>query len=201
VAADRVIHTPLRRYALFGAICTIVIVAGVAFAVTKAIHHEVNPSDVVIPPASTVLGKGASAPVHYTLPALVGPTTVNLAAALHGRPGVVNFFASWCTACQAELSAFEVASTRLGASVAFVGIDTNDTAANLAASLAHKAGVHYPLGQDTPSGAIARAYGVSGLPTTFVIDSAGRVRWETLGAATASQLEREIAPLLAHRTR
>ncbi|HWD24911.1 MAG TPA: TlpA disulfide reductase family protein [Acidimicrobiales bacterium] len=167
---------------------------------TKAVSHQTNPRDVVLPPASTVLGKGARAPLNFTLSSLVGDGRVSLSKAFHARPGVVNFFASWCTACQTELSALRATASSYGSSVAFVGIDTNDAATGTAADIARRAGVGYPLGVDTQAGTIATAFGVSGLPTTFVVDSTGHVRWETLGAVTEAQLKAQLGPLLARST-
>ncbi|MBO0714978.1 MAG: TlpA family protein disulfide reductase, partial [Acidimicrobiales bacterium] len=46
---------------------------------------------------------------------------------LRGRPVVVNFFASWCQPCLAELPRFARAWERVGSKVAFVGVDVNDS--------------------------------------------------------------------------
>jgi cytochrome c biogenesis protein CcmG/thiol:disulfide interchange protein DsbE len=196
LAAQRSPRASRRFAALIATIGTLVIVGGVAFAVTSALHRDVNPPDIVLPPASTILGKGAAAPVDYSLPSLSGKVAVSMASELHGRPGVINFFASWCPACQAELSAFAKASAHSGGSVAFIGVDTNDTDPGQALKLAERAGIHYAIGRDPNAGAVATAYGVNHLPTTFIVDRTGHVRDELPGQATTAELERLLAPLL-----
>ena len=49
-------------------------------------------------------------------------------AALHGWPIVINKWASWCEPCKAEFGVFQRVSLKLGRRVAFIGIDSGDTA-------------------------------------------------------------------------
>jgi cytochrome c biogenesis protein CcmG/thiol:disulfide interchange protein DsbE len=48
-------------------------------------------------------------------------------AALHGRPVVINKWASWCEPCRAEAGAFQRAAVNLGREVAFIGLDSGDS--------------------------------------------------------------------------
>ena len=50
-------------------------------------------------------------------------------AALRGTPVVVNKWASWCEPCRAEFGVFQRVSVAHGREVAFIGIDSGDTAA------------------------------------------------------------------------
>jgi thiol-disulfide isomerase/thioredoxin len=88
--------------------------------------------------ASQILGGG--------LPALRARLTQ-----LRGWPVVVNKWASWCKPCRAELPVFQHASTNLGRSVAFLGIDSGDSSPPRA--FAHRFPVAYPSYYD-PSGQI-----------------------------------------------
>lgn len=70
---------------------------------------------------------GASTdPASFALPRLHGPGQVRLAD-LRGRPTVVNFFASWCSACDAELPVFAQRARELRGRIAFVGVDSLET--------------------------------------------------------------------------
>ncbi|MGZ6793129.1 MAG: peroxiredoxin family protein [Mycobacteriales bacterium] len=70
---------------------------------------------------------GASTdPASFALPRLDGSGQVRLAD-FRGRPTVVNFFASWCTACDAELPAFAQRARELKGKVDFVGVDSLET--------------------------------------------------------------------------
>lgn len=111
-----------------------------------------------------------------------------------GQPVVLNFWASWCPACVAEMPDFEVISQRLGDEVVFVGLDTQDTSRDAANSLVHSTGVTYQLGLD-PDGAIYRRFGGVGMPTTVFIDAEGRVVDVISGAIFAEDLEAKINEL------
>ncbi len=64
-----------------------------------------------------------------------------------------------------------------------------------AAAFVKKIGVTYPVLLDEPS-AIAKRYGVVGLPTTFFVDAGGIVRGKIVGEADAATFEREAVALL-----
>jgi len=107
-------------------------------------------------------------------------------AQFSGGSVVVNFWASWCIPCRKEMPAFQVAADRLVGRVAFVGINEQDSA-TAAADFQHAVGVRYPSGSD-PSGRVAALYGVRGLPTTVVMDAAGRIVGRRVGQVDEEQL-------------
>lgn len=131
------------------------------------------------------LGAGTRPP-EFSIPSLSGSGRVSLSD-YQGRPVIINFFASWCPSCQAELKAFGTASSAAGSKVAFIGIDTNDHAPAKARELLAAGGDHYPVGVDT-STAIATSYDVVALPTTVFINAKGKVVGESFGAQTVSSL-------------
>jgi cytochrome c biogenesis protein CcmG/thiol:disulfide interchange protein DsbE len=93
--------------------------------------------------------------------------------ALRGYPVVINAWASWCTPCLAEFPLFASAAARYGHEVAFLGVDTDDSAADARSFLAkHRVG--YPSYQSTSSQLSALA-AIPGLPTTIFVNRAGKV--------------------------
>ncbi len=108
-----------------------------------------------------------------------------------GHPMVVNFWASWCTACQRELKA--VASVAREHIVRFVGVDTNDSSPSQALALLHKAGATYPVGKDNAS--LAIKYNAPGLPYTVFVNAKGRVVADYLGALNKAELSRFVREL------
>src|SRR3990172_13074862 len=70
-----------------------------------------------------------------------------------GKPLVVNFWASWCPACVAEMPDFEAVHARLGDEVAFLGLNMQETDEGAARDLVDRSGITYRLGRD-PDGAI-----------------------------------------------
>jgi len=191
----------MRRLVVTAIVATAVAVAGlVGLAVTAATRHDgSDASGAQLPPASSTLGDGARAPVDFTLARLGGGSALSLARVLDGRPAVVNFFASWCSECAAELDAFGQAWRTDHGQVVFLGIDTNDTDGSKALALLRAAGAAYPVAVDDADDEVTDAYGVNGLPTTFFIDAEGRVRFEVIGAEQRGALERRIRALTGTR--
>jgi cytochrome c biogenesis protein CcmG, thiol:disulfide interchange protein DsbE len=115
-------------------------------------------------------------------------------AGFRGHPVVLNFWASWCPPCRAEMPALEAAYRKYRAQgVVVVGIDgATDTWTDSRAFLAAR-GVTYPVGRDE-AGQIANAYHVAGLPTTFFITPEGRVAGVALtGGFTGEDGRQELA--------
>lgn len=112
--------------------------------------------------------------LDFTLPAFGGGALRS--ADLRGKPAVVNFYASWCEVCHAELPAFQAVHQRLGDRVAFVGVNpqSNDSDAGQAAMI-RETGVRYPTGRDRHDD-LLRLFNTTGaLPTTLFLDPRGRV--------------------------
>jgi cytochrome c biogenesis protein CcmG, thiol:disulfide interchange protein DsbE len=94
-------------------------------------------------------------------------------ADLRGHSVVVNFWASWCPPCAAEMPDFERVHRRLAGRVAFLGINQRDQP-QAAEQLASSTGVTYPLAVD-PAGRSFDAFGGLGMPTTVLIRADGTV--------------------------
>jgi cytochrome c biogenesis protein CcmG, thiol:disulfide interchange protein DsbE len=114
---------------------------------------------------------------------------------LEGTPVVVNFWASWCAPCIAEMPDFEAVHQDLGDRVRFLGLNTQDERA-AADELVEQTGVTYDLALD-PDGDLFRDFGVFAMPTTVFVDAAGRVAHRHSGLATQQQLRDLIDEHLA----
>jgi peroxiredoxin len=92
---------------------------------------------------------------------------------LRGKVVVVNFWATWCLECRSEMPAFERMHREFSAQgLAVVGINAREGTATIR-EYAKELGLTFPLILD-PRGTINAAYGVIGLPTTFLIGRDGR---------------------------
>ena len=114
------------------------------------------------------------------LPSLEGDGTIDLAS-FQGQVVVVNFWASWCVECRQEHPALLAAWDRYrDRGVVFVGVDFEDTVADARAYAADMGG-DWPLVTD-PGSRAAIAFGVFGVPETYVIDADGMVVAKRVGA-------------------
>ena len=100
---------------------------------------------------------------------------------LRGKPVVLNFFSTWCVPCEQEHPALLAASRAFGDRAAFVGIVFEDTRDAVTRWLDRHGGRGYPVLIDV-GGPAAIAYGVYGVPETFIIDGGGTIRQKFKGA-------------------
>lgn len=123
-------------------------------------------------------------------------------AEYRGRPVVMNFWASLCPFCAAEMPDFERVHRALGDRVVFLGIDQCERCqgGTLAAAkvLARETGVTYRLAED-PTGSTFVAFGGTSMPTTIFIDGRGRVVQRIGGMLSETQLRGYIHRYLGVR--
>lgn len=120
-------------------------------------------------------------------------TTVMFADLLDGRPLVVNYFASWCPPCRAEMPDFAAVHADVGDRVAFVGVALQD-ARDDAAELVEITGVRYPWGLD-PTGEMLATLGGFAMPTTFYVSAEGEVMGQDNGAIDEAALRDRLDDL------
>lgn len=121
---------------------------------------------------------------------LPGLATADLAG---GQVSLVNFFASWCIPCRVEHPLLMALAER--GEVAIYGFNYKNKPAEARAWLAQLGNPYSRIGTDQ-SGRIGIDWGVSGVPETFVIDGAGRIRYRHWGPLDRGALEDKILPLI-----
>ncbi|HUY84841.1 MAG TPA: TlpA disulfide reductase family protein [Steroidobacteraceae bacterium] len=95
---------------------------------------------------------------------------------LHGRVVLVNFWATWCGPCRQEMPALDRIYRRYAPQgLVVVGISVDAGAAAVKRLLARHP-VHYPILLD-PTTRVSSAYRVEAMPSTFIIDREGEIRY------------------------
>lgn len=108
-----------------------------------------------------------------------------------GRPTVLNFWASNCAPCVAEMPEFEEVHLAFAGRVDIVGFNVADVSREAAVDLALQTGVTYPLADDTDS-TVFRAFGGFVMPTTVFLNAQGQVAYAWFGVLTGDELTRLI---------
>ncbi len=136
---------------------------------------------------------GSIAPTFQTF--RVDGAAEHFPAAYVGKPLVIRFWADWCKYCEGEMKAIEAVYQRhKDKGLTVLAINAGQDKPTIEAFI-RKIGVTYPALLDENS-AIARSYGVVGLPTTFFIDAKGIVRAKLIGEADEATFERHALELL-----
>lgn len=134
------------------------------------------------------LERGQPAPA-MELPRINGETAT--LASLRGQPVVVNIWATWCGPCVREMPALQRVYERYrdqGLEVVAVAVDDHPgerqpdgRIVGLVSEFVDRYGLTFPVAVD-PTGDTERRFGTEYLPTTVLIDRAGRVRGKEIGA-------------------
>ena len=130
----------------------------------------------------------------FDLPRLDGGA-VSFPADLRGQVVAIRFWADWCPFCEGEMRSIEPvyrAFREQGLTVLAINVRQDR---DRAASFVEPLGISYDLLLDE-EGAVARSYGVSGLPTTFFVDRQGRLATRILGESTPEVFEHILRELL-----
>jgi cytochrome c biogenesis protein CcmG, thiol:disulfide interchange protein DsbE len=137
----------LAAVGVVGALVLIVVLSGTNGSDTSRAAPPL-PTEVLVPPRETL-------------------------ASLRGKPAAINFWASWCDPCRKETPELERLYRSLNGKAGLVGVDYSD-ARDSAESFIREFGVTYPVLRD-PDGQVGDRYGVTGLPTTAILDPRGRI--------------------------
>ena len=115
-----------------------------------------------------------------------------------GKPVILNFWASWCGPCKAEMPDLEAAFQTYGSDIQFVTVNLTDGSnetVDSASSYIAQQGYTFPVYYDTDIDA-AMKYGVSAVPVSYFIDAEGRfVAWAQ-GAMDADMLQQGMDMVL-----
>lgn len=105
-----------------------------------------------------------------------------------GKAVVVNFWATWCESCKAEMPALQKLFDTLKANPGFtlMTVLVRDSAQNASEYMKQKG---YSLPFVVDDGSASSAYGITGVPETFIVDKNGVLREKIIGPADFDSAE------------
>jgi thiol-disulfide isomerase/thioredoxin len=138
--------------------------------------------------AGWLVVRPGTGPSDGVAPAVSGPTAGGGHYSLSADRGhwvLVNFFASWCTDCKAELTQLTRLEHQHPAGLRVVSVDGLDDSFAKAAQMIRTGGGRWPLVNDP---AALEAYQVDSLPQSFLVNREGKITEHVFGGVTAAAL-------------
>jgi cytochrome c biogenesis protein CcmG, thiol:disulfide interchange protein DsbE len=165
------------------------VVMGTLAIITAGLLRPAGPSTLLDEQGnSSQVGSkvGAMAP-NFTLPMLNGQK-VSLSD-YRGQPVLLNFWSTDCASCLIEMPDLQkVYTSQQAVQKDFVVLGIEQVADPSAPQLLHSKGITYPILVDDRL-TVGDLYHVSGIPTSFVLDRQGIVRWSMVGPFSPATLQ------------
>jgi thiol-disulfide isomerase/thioredoxin len=115
-------------------------------------------------------------------------------ASLRGKVVIVNFWATWCGPCRAEIPDLVALQEKYKDTLQVIGISEDEAPVDVVRRFAADHKVNYPVAMMTPE--IEKLFpGISALPTSFILDRESRVVQKHVGMLTARTTEYEARHL------
>lgn len=148
--------------------------------------------------STTRLLEGGLAAPAFDLPSLDDGRPVSLAS-LRGDVVLLDFWSTSCPPCLRQMDVLEELHGRYASrDLAILGVNTEGASAPLLREfLRARGGTRYRI--LLQGEALADSYRVTALPTLYVIDRGGTIRWSRTGYTAFRELERVVRPLLDER--
>lgn len=166
--------------------------ASLAAAVTPAASHDSTGPSAADTGACMANAKPAN--FDFTMKDLDG-NNVELAS-YKGKVVLLNFWATWCGPCKAEIPGFVELQEKYKDDLVIVGFSVDDPA-DKAKAFAAEYKINYPILLGEGREDVQESYGpIWGIPASFLISRDGTVCRKHLGIAPKSVFEKEIVALL-----
>jgi thiol-disulfide isomerase/thioredoxin len=115
-------------------------------------------------------------------------------ASLRGKVVIVNFWATWCGPCRAEIPELVALQEKYKDTLQVIGISEDEAGVEVVRRFAAEHKINYPVVMTTPE--IEKMYpGISALPTSFILDRESRIVQKHVGMLMARTTESEARHL------
>jgi thiol-disulfide isomerase/thioredoxin len=115
-------------------------------------------------------------------------------ASLRGKVVIVNFWATWCGPCRAEIPDLVALQEKYKDTLQVIGVSEDEAGVDVVKRFAAEHHVNYPIVMMTPE--LEKLFpGIGALPTSFIVDRESRVVQKHVGMLTARITESETRHL------
>ncbi|MDA0301713.1 MAG: TlpA disulfide reductase family protein [Chloroflexi bacterium] len=173
----------MNRIARYATVAAIVLLVGGIFVWRDVLPRYTGAQQGILD-ASAKVEVGAPAPDFLLTDAKTGQP-VKLSD-YRGKAVLLNFWATWCGPCRAEMPEFQKVYAARGEELAILAVDYRESPEQIL-FFNEEFNLTFPLLVDRP-GAVQAHYGVQGLPSTFFIDKDGILQRKSVGPALGSVL-------------
>lgn len=147
----------------------------------EAFEGEQMGTDLALNPANEGIGKGDSAP-NFTLTTLDGEEVT--LADYQGKKVVLNFWATWCPPCKAEMphmqNYYEDMAEKENVEILAVNLTSGDSGVDKVQAFQEDYGLTFPIPLDE-EGIVGGTYSILTIPTTYMIDTTGTIQNKIVG--------------------
>ena len=152
--------------------CASLLMAGICFS-ASASAAEFRKLDGALPPALTMTGLDG---------------TRHELANYRGKVVLINFWASWCPPCREEMPSMQRLKQKLANKPFAILAVASGEDAQEAAAFIKRVKADFTVLPD-PDAAVTKRWKVYGLPTSFLVDANGRLRYVLTGATEWDEAE------------
>jgi thiol-disulfide isomerase/thioredoxin len=185
--------SPRSRKAMWLAMGAVALALGLIWLAPGVGHLDESSLEVPGDP-DDALATGKAAPMHFTLKDMNG-AEVNLAS-FKGRVVLINFWATWCGPCRAEIPSLVELQEKYRDDLTVLGVSIDDPAEKLK-PYAAEFKMNYPVLVGNGHQDMQDAFGpLYGIPVSVIVGRDGKIAKKHSGIATKEQFEREIKALL-----
>jgi peroxiredoxin len=160
----------------------VIVISILVLLVGYAIYNAIRPTDVKVG-----VTEGKSAP-DFELMTLEGEE-MSLSS-LQGKKVIINFWATWCPPCRAEMPDMQKIQDTYGDDVVIAAVNLTSSEKNVESvkSFIDELGLSFPVLLDE-KGEINKQYEVISYPTSYIVDENGVISTKLIGAMTYEQME------------
>lgn len=174
-------------------ILIIVVVGMVGWAVYEYIGAPSNDAGITEQNESEDVGlaEGQTAP-DFLLTTLEGEEAT--LSDFRGQPVIINFWATWCPPCRAEMPDFQELYESEDVEILAVNLTESEQSVEGVQDFVDELGLTFPIPMDEET-IVSQMYEVQSYPTSYMIDSEGKVQFVARGAINYDIMQSELAKL------